>query len=113
MDADRIKKHLQNYLDSVVTQRVKNDLPEGEDIKFTVHDILKGSFNPPIIHVFIDTEPESFVSKGWDVPTSKYKSVERDVEDFFKLLSIVNKIKIHWNKRPFFKKGKTRNDFSI
>jgi hypothetical protein len=53
------------------------------------------------------------VSKGWDVPHRKHKSVEKDVEDFFKLLSIDNKIKVHWNKRPFFRKGKQRNDFSI
>lgn len=113
MDVERIKKYLQNYLDSVVTSRIKQDLPEGEDVKFIVHDILKGSYNPPIIHVFIDTEPESFVSRGWDVPHRKHKSVEKDIEDFFKLLSIDNKIKVHWNKRPFFRKGKQRNDFSI
>ena len=113
MDEERIKKYLQNYLDSAVTQRVIKDLPEGESVKFTVYDILKGSYNPPMIHVFIDTEPESFASRSWDVPHSKYKSVERDIEDFFKLLSIENKIKVHWNKRPFFKKGKKRNDFTI
>jgi len=103
MDEDRIKRYLQTYLDSVITLRVKQDLPEGKEVKFYVHNVLKGSFNPPMIHVFIDTEPESFVMKRWDARVLKHKSVEKDIEDFFKLLSIKNKIKIHWNKRPVFR----------
>ena len=94
MDVERIKKYLQNYLDSVVTSRIKQDLPEGEDVKFIVHDILKGSYNPPIFHAFIDIDPNW---KG-----SMLKNLEKDIENFMKIFSIDNKVKVHWNKRPAF-----------
>jgi hypothetical protein len=57
-----------------------------------VFQVLKGSYQPPIYHIFIDIEP------NWD--GSYRKKIENDITDFMKIFSINNKIKIHWNKRP-------------
>jgi hypothetical protein len=31
------------------------------------------------------------------------KRVEKDIEDFFKMFSIISPTKVHWNKRPLLK----------
>lgn len=105
MEINSIKRLLQNYLDTVVTPKFNEKRVEFglEPVEMSVYEILKGSYQPPIIHVFLDTEPiikktygmKPFVvmSMGW---------VENEINNFMKIFSIDNKIKIHWNKRPLF-----------
>ena len=98
MEVEKIKKFLQSYIDSVIVPKVNKELASEENdepIKMEVFQVLKGSYQPPIYHVFIDIEP------NWD--GSYRKKIENDVNDFMKILSIPNRLKIHWNKRPAFK----------
>jgi len=92
MNLNRIKEYLSNYLNSVLLPKVSSDMP----ISMEVIDVLKGSYQPPIYHVFINIEPH-------DTLKSTLKQTESDIADFFKIFSINNKIKVHWNKRPSFK----------
>lgn len=96
MDLDKIKDYLQTYLDNVITPDINRELvgEEDEPITLTVYALRKGSYQPPIYHVFIDINP------NWN--GSILKKVEKNIEDFMKIFSIKNKIKIHWNKRPLF-----------
>lgn len=96
MELEKIKKHLQNYLDEVLTPAVNRELvgDEDEPITLTVNALRIGSYNPPIFHIFIDIDPKW---KG-----SVLKRVQRDIENFMRIFSIDNRIKIHWNKRPAF-----------
>ena len=99
MNLDKITIYLQNYLDSVVITRVNDEFPSEDNdvpVKMEVHKILKGSYQPAIYHVFIDVEPPSTLK-------SSLKKAEADIADFFKIFSINNRIKVHWNKRPSFK----------
>lgn len=105
MDSELIKGYLQNYLDSVLSSRYSKKIEDKElgPIQFTVHDVIKGSYQPPILHVFLDSEPmmkKSHTNKPWVVMFMK--SVEDDIKNFMKALSINFPIKIHWNKRPIF-----------
>ena len=106
MNYDKIRDFLQNYLDTVVAPRVNEKWSnwKSKPLEFSVHDILKGSYQPPIIHVFLDTEPEikkSASLKPWAV--MMLGEVEKDISSFFKVFSINFKVKVHWNKRPIFK----------
>ena len=106
MDLERIKNFLQNYLNSVVEPKVNSKRNELgiEPIRFIVYDILKGSYQPPIIHVFLDTEPtikKTATLKPHAV--MMLNEVEKDITSFFKIFSINFKMKVHWNKRPIFK----------
>jgi len=113
MEKESIKKYLQNYLDFVLNERYsqkREELGFGP-IKFEVHDIIKGSFQPPMIHVFLDSEPmmkKSAANKPW--ASMLMKEVERDIENFIKSLSISFKIKIHWNKRPILNNATLSED---
>ena len=101
MEVEKIKKFLQSYLDSVIVPKANKELASEENdepIKIGVFQILKGSYQPPIYHAFIDIEP------NWD--GSYRKKIENDISDFMKVLSIRNKLKIHWNKRPEIKDPK-------
>jgi hypothetical protein len=101
MEVEKIKKFLQSYIDNVIVPNVNKELASEENdepIKIGVFQILKGSYQPPIYHAFIDIEP------NWD--GSYRKKIENDVNDFMKILSIRNKLKIHWNKRPEIKDPK-------
>ena len=105
MNLELIKRYLQNYLDSVVTPRVnKKRENEGfEPVSFSVHSVLKGSFQPPIIHIFLDSEP--MIKKSISLKphaVMMMSEVEHDIADFLKYLSINYKTKVHWNKRPIF-----------
>ena len=97
MNLEKIKNYLQVYLDDVISPKINKELvgEEDEPIKMDVFQVLKGSYQPPIYHIFIDIEP------NWD--GSYRKKIENDITDFFKIFSINNKIKVHWNKRPAFK----------
>lgn len=106
MKREKLKVFLQNYLDSVITPRIKENFG---DYEFTVYDVLKGTYPPPRIHIFIDTVP-NIDEGGLDMSKRPHKKIESDIEDFFRTLSIPNKIKIHWNKRPHFKKGYTPSE---
>jgi len=94
MNLEKIKSYLQVYLDDVISPKINKELvgEEDEPIKMDVFQVLKGSYQPPIYHIFIDIEP------NWD--GSYRKKIENDITDFMKIFSINNKIKIHWNKRP-------------
>jgi hypothetical protein len=96
MDLEKIKNYLQTYLDDVLTPTINRELvgEEDEPITLTVHALRKGSYQPPIFHVFIDIDP------NWQ--GSLLKRLEKDIEDFIKIFSIKNKVKVHWNKRPLF-----------
>ena len=97
MELEKIKNYLQIYLDDVISPNINKELvgEEDEPIKMNVFQVLKGSYQPPIYHIFIDIEP------NWD--GSYRKKIENDISDFMKILSINNKIKVHWNKRPALK----------
>jgi hypothetical protein len=99
MELEKIKNYLQTYLDDVISPNINKELvgEEDEPIKMNVFQILKGSYQPPIYHAFIDIEP------NWE--GSYRKKMENDISDFFKIFSINNRIKVHWNKRPSFKSG--------
>jgi hypothetical protein len=94
MNLEKIKSYLQVYLDDVISPKINKELvgEEDEPIKMDVFQVLKGSYQPPIYHIFIDIEP------NWD--GSYRKKIENDITYFMKIFSINNKIKIHWNKRP-------------
>jgi hypothetical protein len=96
MEIERLQQYLQIYLDDVVTPKVNKELISGEDepIRLTVFTLKKGSYQPPIFHAFIDVDPNL---KG-----SISKNIEKNIASFFKIFSINNKVKVHWNKRPAF-----------
>ena len=96
MDLDKIKEYLQTYLDDVVIPNINKDESLGEPISMRVTYILKGSYQPPIYHVFIQVKPH-------DILKSSLKKTEEDIADFFKVFSINNRIKVHWNKSPALK----------
>lgn len=96
MDLDKIKGYVQNYLDEVITPTINKELvgDEDEKITLTVHALKKGSYQPPIYHIFIDIDP------NWN--GSILKRLEKNIQDFMRVFSINNTIKVHWNKRPGF-----------
>jgi hypothetical protein len=94
MEFDRIKQFLQDYLDTVVLPVSNSE--RSEPLTMDVKSILKGSYQPPIIHVFINVEPH------W-TPRMSLSGIERDISNFFKVFSINSKVKIHWNKSPNLK----------
>lgn len=94
MEFDRIKGFLQDYLDTVVLPRSNSE--REEPISMVVKAILKGSYQPPIIHVFIDVEPH------W-TPRMSLTGIENDITNFLKVFSINFRVKIHWNKQPILK----------
>lgn len=100
MDSDKIEKYLQSYIDTAIVPKINKELASEENDKLTkmkVFQVLKGSYQPPIYHVFIDIEP------NWE---SYRKKTEIYISDFMKILSIPYRIKIHWNKRPSIKDSK-------
>ena len=100
MDSDKIEKYLQAYIDTAIVPKINKELDSEENDKLTkmkVFQVLKGSYQPPIYHVFIDIEP------NWE---SYRKKTEIYISDFMKILSIPYRIKIHWNKRPSIKDSK-------
>jgi hypothetical protein len=99
MNLKKIKEYLQNYLNDIILPNINTDESLVEPITMNVSDILKGSYQPPIYHVFIQIEPH-------DTLKSLLKKTEVDIADFFKIFSINNRIKIHWNKSPAFKDTK-------
>ena len=90
MDLEKIKNYLQTYLDDVLTPTINKELvgEEDEPITLTVHALRKGSYQPPIFHIFIDIDPNW---KG-----SLLKRLEKNIEDFIKIFSIENKVKVHF-----------------
>ena len=106
MNLDKIKDYLQNYLDSIVSPKVNEKRKEAgfSKVKFDVYQIVKGSFQPPIYHIFLDTEPEIRKKSGLKPHTiMMMDGVQKDINNFFKVLSINSPTKVHWNKRPIFK----------
>ena len=104
MNLEKIKEYLQNYVNSVLVPTINTDESLVEPITMNVSDVLKGSYQPPIYHVFIQIEPH-------DTLKSLLKKTEADIADFFKVFSINNKIKVHWNKSPVFKNTQNSDSF--
>jgi len=106
MKIEKLKNYLEHYLDSVVTPRFLEGENEDNIESFELIDILKGSYQPPIIHIFIHSIPTT------NYPTkntkSQFRQLEKDVTDFVKMFGITNPIRVHMNKIPIFPKGKTR-----
>lgn len=93
-------------MDSVVTPRFKKEDNEQGIESFQLIDILKGSFQPPIVHVFLHTIPvTNYPSKK---TKTKFREVEKDVIEFIKMFGITNPVRVHMNKIPSFPEGKTR-----
>lgn len=105
MKLEKLKEYLQRYLDSVVTPRFLTEPDVGGIESFTVHDILKGSYQPPIIHVFLDSVPVVNIPPASSTKV-KLRQVETDIKDFIKMFSLKNPVKIHFNKKPLIKPGK-------
>ena len=111
MNGQQIAKYLQNYLNDVITPKIENVPGEGDKIEnLLVQTILKGSSINPLLHIFIDTVPT--VKTNTTHNYRKLMKIDKDIEDFFKYLTIQNKIKVHWNKRPTGVEPKNY-DFSI
>ena len=108
MNIEKLKKYLQHYLDTVVTPRFNEQEEGGRVESFNVHDILKGSFQPAIIHVFLHSNP--VISRPSGTTKTKLRQVEKDIMDFIKMFSISNPIRVHLNKRPNLDKVKTRHE---
>lgn len=105
MELSKIKEYLQNYLDSVAIPRFMDE-PNDDGIQnFEIYDILKGSYQPPIIHVFLHSVPN--VKYPSDTTKVKLRQLEKDIEGFMRMLSIKFPIRTHLNKVPVFKSGKT------
>lgn len=106
MNPENLKEYLQYYLDSIVTPKVnekRNELGISE-IKFDVYQIVKGSFEPLRYHIFLDTEPQIKKKSGLKPHViMMMDGVQKDINNFFKVLSINSPTKVHWNKRPIFK----------
>lgn len=93
MELEKIKEYLQNFLDTVITPSINQELAgEDEVITLTLNALRVGSYMPTIFHVFIDIDPNW---KG-----SILKKSERDIEDFLRIFSMDNRVKVHWNKKP-------------
>lgn len=107
MDIEKLKNYLQHYLNSVVTPRFKKGKNENEIESFQVVDILKGSYQPPIIHVFLHSVP--VINHPSTATKSQFRQVEGDVTDFIRMFGIKFPIRVHMNKTPAFPKGKTRS----
>ena len=106
MELKKIKEFLQNYIDTLISPRVNKQRDEMgfPQITFTVNEVMKGSYQPPVFHVFLDTLPELKKDKFLKPhAVIMMNSVEKDIADFLKMFSIENKVKVHWNKRPLFK----------
>jgi hypothetical protein len=106
METSKLKTYLQNYLDTVAIPRFRDE-PNSDGIEsFIVYDVLKGSYQPPIIHVFLDSLPSDKNKFSLDTK-DKLRRLESDIKDFIKMFTIKNPVKVHLNKRPLFKSGKT------
>jgi len=108
MNLERIKGFLQNYLDTVVSPKInqKREKTGLGPVEFTVFEILKGNYQPPVIHVFLHTEPE--IKKTLSLKphaVMMLAEVEKDIDGFLKVFSINNKVKVHWNRIPIFNNG--------
>lgn len=103
MNLDLAKRYLQNYLDSILGPRV-NELRKSEGLEpvsFSVDAILKGSYQPPIIHIFLGSDPVVRKKTGLKPHAILMMSkIDKDISDFMKMLSIDYRIKVHWNQTP-------------
>ena len=106
MKIEKLKNYLEHYLDSVVTPRFLEGENQYKVESFKLIDILKGSYQPPIIHVFLHTIP--VIKNPSNTTKSQFRQVEKDVTDFIKMFGITNPIRVHMNKMPTIPKGKTR-----
>ena len=96
MKLDLIKNYLEKYLEDVIVPNINKEHKFGDNpITMNLNVLRKGSYQPPIFHVFIDVEPPETLK-------SALKKSESDIGDFLRVFSINNRVKVHWNKRPAF-----------
>jgi hypothetical protein len=77
MNIEYLKSYLQNYLDDVIIPYINGQLSSYEEtIKMNLYDIVKGSYQPPIYHIFIDVVPH-------DILKSDLKKTESEISPFF------------------------------
>lgn len=108
MKAEKLKEYLQNYFDTVIKPRFLEELNNNGIESFEVYKIIKGTYNPPIIHIFVDTLPiTNHPSKSTKTLLLK---IEDDIKDFMSMFSLNNRFKVHINKRPLFKPNKEYSD---
>lgn len=95
MNIEHVKKYLQVYLDDVIIPQANmvGVGDEDEPLKITIDDIFVGELNPNRINFFLKMEPNW--SKG-----SYTRVINKDIENFFKMLSIDKDLHIYWNKKP-------------
>lgn len=104
MEISRVKKYLQNYLDSVAIPKFLNEPNEDGIQNFEIYDISIGEYQPPRIHIFLHSVPNvRYPSNKTKVKISQLK---RDIEGFMRMLSFKNPIKVHLNTIPLFISGK-------
>lgn len=108
MNIEKLKKYLQHYLDSVVTPRFLEGENEDKIESFQVIDILKGSYQPPIVHVFLHSVPA--VNYPTKTTKGQFRKLEKDTSDFIMMFGITNPIRVHMNKNPLVPKGKTKDE---
>jgi hypothetical protein len=102
MNIEKLKKYLQHYLDSVILPRFQEVKNEDKIESLQVFEILKGSYQPPIVHVFLYTTPSYHPNNR---TKSQFKKLEKDIEDFIRMFGITNPTKVHINKAPVYPKG--------
>jgi len=95
MNLNKIKEYLQNYLNDVVISSLNQERKDEDKVSLNVFQVVKGSYQPPIYHVFVDVEPPHTLR-------ADLKKYENNISDFFKIFSINSRVKVHWNKRPLF-----------
>ncbi len=114
MDKELIKQYLQGYLKTVIEPNVNSQRDEKglKPMQFDLYDILKGSYDSQIIHVFLDSEPSVKKGAGLKPHTIMMMDrVQKDIINFLKIFSITNKVKVHWNQRPLFNNETLSSDY--
>ena len=104
MELEKLKEYLQNYLDSVAIPRFNKEPNENGIESFQVHDIVKGSYEPIIFHIFLDSIP--VVKHPFMSTKAKLRDLEKDIHDFMKMFTAVKRVRVHLNKRPVLKPNK-------
>lgn len=105
MELNKLKEYLQNYLDTVAIPRFNQEVNDDGITSFVVNDILKGSYQPQILHVFLESVP--WVNRPQTSTKARLRILERDIHDFIKMFAVKNPVKVHLNKKPVLKSGKS------
>lgn len=97
MEIEIIKKYLKNYLENVINPRFTKTKNKDNIESLELYDVQMDSNNR--IRVFIDTNP--VVNNPFTSTIIKLEEVKDDVENFLRMLSVMNPV-VHYNQRPLF-----------